>query len=105
MKKTGVKTASRQKRSRAAVAAKKPARQATQKRSTTKRSVSAAANTERDALLVAMSALLEISAETRNLLVQIRDALLEEPEELEPAEVDTVVIAEAESPEPSEEEF
>jgi len=105
MKKTSAKTASLHKRSRAAVAAKKPARQAAQKRSTTKRSAGAAANTERDALLVAMTALLEISTDTRDLLVQIRDALLEEAEELEAGEVDTVVISEAEIPEPSEEEF
>jgi hypothetical protein len=46
----------------------------------------------------------EISVEIRELLAQIRDALVE-GEKAEPEGVDTVVIAEAEVPEPSEDEL
>ncbi len=105
MKKASTKTSSVKRPIPRIRAAKEPARQAGRKRATPKRAKAAATSTERDALALAMTALLEISAETRDLLIEIRDALLEIPDELEPGEVDTVVISETEPPESSEEEF
>jgi hypothetical protein len=65
--------------------------------------VAARAKSDQEGLVAALTDLVEIAVEIRDLLAQIRDALVE-GEETESGEVDTVVIAEAEPREPSEDE-
>jgi hypothetical protein len=60
---------------------------------------------DQDALVLkALTGLLDVSTQMRELLEEIRDALVE-GETAEPERVDTIVIAETESPESSEDEF
>lgn len=56
---------------------------------------------DQDVLLGALTDLLEVTVEVRELLSEIRDALVAE-QEAESGEVDTVIIAEEENPESEE---
>jgi hypothetical protein len=103
MKKTRTRATSVNKRSPRGLAAKKSARRSARTRSLSQQAVAGRAKADQDKLVGTLNDLVEISVEIRELLAQIRDALVEAAE-AEPAEVDTVVIAEAESPEPSEDE-
>ena len=104
MDKAKARAASVKKSSRRGVPAKKSAPRSARTRPLSQQAVAAKAKADQDSLVGVLTDLVEISVEIRELLTQIRDALLE-GEEAEPGEVDTVVIAEAESPEPSEDEF
>jgi hypothetical protein len=105
MKKTEARAASIKKRSRRSVAVKKSAPGSARTRSLSQQAVAARTKADQDDRVArALTDLVEVSVEIRELLVQIRDALVE-GEEAEPARVDTVVIAEAEVPEPSEDEL
>jgi hypothetical protein len=105
MKKTEARAASIKKRSRRSVAVKKSARGSARTRSLSQQAVAARTKADQDDRVVrALTDLVEVSVEIRELLVQIRDALLE-GEEAEPSRADTVVIAEAEVPEPPEDEL
>ena len=102
MKKTKATTASGRKQTRTAVSAKKPAARVT--RSSTRAAVTAIKADEDALVLKALTGLLAVSTQMRELLEEIRDALVE-AETAEPERVETIVIAETESPEPSEDEF
>jgi hypothetical protein len=104
MKKTKARAASAKKPSPKGVANKKTAPRSARTRSLSQQAVAAKAKAGQDGLVAALIELVQISIEIRELLAQIRDALIE-GEEAGPAEVDTIVIAEAESPESSEDEF
>jgi len=105
MNKTKARAASVKKRSRRSVAVKKSAPGAARTRSLSPQAVAARTKADQDDRVVkALTDLVEVSVEIRELLAQIRDALVE-GEEAEPQAVDTVVIAEAEVPEPSEDEL
>jgi hypothetical protein len=103
MKKTKASAASAKKVSRR-VTGRKSTPRSPRTRSLPQPAVAAGAKADQDGLVAALTDLVEISVEIRELLVQIRDALVE-GEEAEPGEVGTIVIAEAESPEPSEDEL
>ncbi len=104
MKKTTSRAASVKKPSPRGMVDKKSAPRSARTRPLPQKAVAARAKVDQDALAGALTELVMISREVRELLAQIRDALVE-AEEAETGEVDTVVIAEAEGPEPSEEEF
>jgi hypothetical protein len=104
MKKTKARASSVKNRSRRGVAAKKAVPRTARTRSLSQLAAAAGAKADRDALLGVLTDLVEISVEIRELLAQIRDSLVE-GEEAEPGEVDTLVITEAEGPEPSEDEL
>jgi hypothetical protein len=100
MKKTQAKAESLKKRSRGSEAAKQPAPRSTRTRSLSRQAVAARTKADQDGRVVAaLTSLVEISVEIRELLAEIRDALVE-GEKTEPEGVDTVVIAETEGPEP-----
>ena len=103
MKKTKAGATSAKKPARTTIAAKKSAPRAARTRPSSQQAV-AMRTKEDQGVLGALTELVEISVEIRELLAQIRDALVE-GEEAESEEVDTVIIAEAESPELSEEEL
>jgi hypothetical protein len=105
MKKTEARAATVKKSSRRSVTVKKSAPGSARTRSLSQQAVAARTKTDQDPRVVrALTDLVEISVEIRELLAQIRDALVE-GEEAAPARVDTVVIAEAEGPEPSKDEL
>jgi hypothetical protein len=105
MKKTKAGAASVKKPSRGSVTVKKSAPGPARTRSLSQQPVAARTKTDQDPRVVrALTDLVEISVEIRELLAQIRDALVE-GEEAEPTRVDTVVITETEGPEPSEDEI
>jgi hypothetical protein len=103
MKRVQAKTASLKGRSRRSVAGKQSAPRSARTRSLSQRPVAAKADQDKR-VVAALTELVEISVEIRELLAQIRDALVER-EAAEPAEVDTVVIAEAEGPQPPDDEL
>jgi len=108
MKKAKVRAASVKESSNKSVAAKKSAaRSARRTRSSSQLVVTARTKADQadqdDRVLRALTGLIEISVQIRELLVQIRNALVKS-EEAEPEGVDTVVITEAEGPQPSEDE-
>jgi hypothetical protein len=106
MEKAKARGASAKKRPGRGVPAKKSAPRSARTRSLSQPAVAARGKVDQDRLVEVLTDLVEISVEMRDLLMQIRDALVEdEGEEAEPDEVDTVVIAEAESPESSEDKF
>jgi hypothetical protein len=104
MEKAKARGASAKKRPGRAVPAKKSTPRSARTRSLSQPAVVARGKADQDRLVEVLTDLVEVSVEMRELLMQIRDALVE-GEEAEPDEVDTVVIAEAESPEPSEDKF
>lgn len=88
-------------------AGKKPLARVVRAKSAAQKAPAAKKLTERDFLAEAILDLVEISSDVRELLGEIRDLLAEREEreeEEEAGEVDTLVIAEAESPEGLEEE-
>ena len=104
MKKAKVSAASVKESSNKSVAAKKSAARSARTRSSSQRVVTARTKADQDdRVLRALTGLVEISVQIRELLVQIRNALVKS-EEAEPEGVDTVVITEAEGPQPSEDE-
>ena len=105
MKKAKVRAASVKESSNKSVAAKKSAaRSARRTRSSSQLVVTARTKADQDdRVLRALTGLVEISVQIRELLVQILNALVKS-EEAEPEGVDTVVITEAEGPQPSEDE-
>ncbi|MBV8359340.1 MAG: hypothetical protein JO189_15605 [Deltaproteobacteria bacterium] len=103
MEKAKARATSVKKRSGKGVPAKKSTPRSARTRSS-QQPVAARAKADKDNLAGVLTDLVEISIEIRELLTQIRDALVER-EEAEPDEVDTVVITEAENPEPSEDEI
>ena len=104
MKKAKVSAASVKESSNKSVAAEKSAARSARARSSSQRVVTARTKADQDdRVLRALTGLVEISVQIRELLVQIRNALAKS-EEAEPEGVDTVVITEAEGPQPSEDE-
>jgi hypothetical protein len=104
MKKAKVRAASVKESSNKSVAAKKSAARSARTRSSSQRVVTARTKADQDdPVLRALTGLVEISVQIRELLVQIRNALVKS-EKAEPEGVDTVVITEAEGPQPSEDE-
>ena len=104
MKKAKVRAASVKESSNKSVAAKKSAARSARTRSSSQRVVTARTKADQDdRVLRALTGLVEISVQIRELLVQIRNALVKS-EEAEPEGVDTVVITEAEGPQLSEDE-
>jgi len=104
MKKEKVRAASVKESSNKSVAAKKSAARSARTRSSSQLIVTARTKADQDdRVLRALTGLVEISVQIRELLVQIRNALVKS-EEAEPEGVDTVVITEAEGPQPSEDE-
>jgi hypothetical protein len=83
---------------------KKSAPRPARTRSVSRQAVVARAKADQDVLVGALTELVKVSIEIRELLAQIRDGLAE-AEEAATGEVDTVVIGEAENPESSEDEF
>jgi hypothetical protein len=83
---------------------KKSAPRPARTRSVSRQAAGARAKVDQDVLVGALTELVKVSIEIRELLTEIRDGLAE-AEEAAAGEVDTVVIAEAENPESSEDEF
>jgi hypothetical protein len=104
MKKTKAMATSAKKRPLKAMPEKKSAPRPARTRSVSRQAGVATAKADQDVLIGALTELVKVSIEIRELLAQIRDGLAE-AEEAAAAEVDTVVIAEAENPESSEDEF
>jgi hypothetical protein len=104
MKKTKPQVASREKRPRRSATDKKSPSRSARARPSSQHRVAGRTTADGDGgIASALSALVEISVEMRDLLVQIRDALVEA--EAEPEAVDTLVIAETEPPQPPEDEL
>jgi hypothetical protein len=104
MKKTKAMATPVKKRPLKAMPEKKSAPRSARTRSVSRQPVAARAKADQDVLIGALTELVQVSIEIRELLAQIRDGLAE-AEEAGTSEVDTVVIAEAENPESSEDEF
>jgi len=104
MKKPKARAASETNRLRSNVTAKKSVPRSARGRSLVREARAAKTKANNDALAQALTALVEISVEIRELLTQIRNALVE-GEETEPERVETVIIAEAEGPETSEDDL
>jgi hypothetical protein len=104
MKKTKAMATSVKKRPLKAMPEKKSAPRPSRTRPVSRQAVAARAKADQDVLVGALTELVKVSIEIRELLAQIRDGLAE-AEEAAVGEVDTVVIAEAENPESSEDEF
>jgi hypothetical protein len=104
MKKTEARAASVKKRSHRSVTVKRSAPGSARTRSLSQQEVAARTKADQDDRVVrTLTDLVEVSVEIREPLVQIR--ALVEGEEAAPEGMDTVVIAEAEVPEPSEDDL
>jgi len=104
MKKTTAKAPLEKKPARRHVVGKKSPSRSVRARSSSEPTIATVTYADEDVVLSALTDLVEVSVEIRELLMQIRDALVE-GEEGESEEVDTIVIAEGDTSESSEEEF